>query len=128
MHKTCMKMKMRDPLRSAIIPLSLLMEMTNLLCSQHQKKEPAEEKRDPATNDGDVAPLVPPRPPPAAPVRRKKGPPIWQDPTATLEQEVSGDSRERAEDASILGRNADSEALRNMINKLSEERNLRTFA
>ena len=29
-----------------------------------------------------------------APVRRRKGPPVWQDPTVTLEQEVSGNSRE----------------------------------
>ena len=38
MHKTRMKMKMRDPLRSGIIPLSLVIEMTNLLCSLHQGK------------------------------------------------------------------------------------------
>ena len=30
--------------------------------------------------------------------------PVWQDPAATLEHEVPKDSRERAEDASILGR------------------------
>ena len=66
------------------------------------RKEPAEERRDPASHDGDLAPLVPPRPPP--PARRRKGPPVWQDPTATLEQAVSGDSSERAEDASILGK------------------------
>ena len=38
---------------------------------------------------------------------------------------MSGDSRERAEDASILGKKAEGEALRNIINKLSDERNLR---
>ena len=42
-----------------------------------------------------------------------------------LEQEVSRDSRERAEDSSILGRKAEGEALRNITSKLSEERNLR---
>ena len=73
------------------------------------RKEPAEERRDPASHDGDLAPFVPPRPPPLA--RRRKGPPVWQDPTATLDQEVSGDSRERAEDASILGNKAEGEAL-----------------
>ena len=67
------------------------------------RKGPAEDRRYPAIDDGELAPLVPPRPPPAAPVRRRKGPPVWQDPTATLEQEVSADSRERAEDTSILG-------------------------
>ena len=55
----------------------------------------------------------------------EEGPPVWQDPTATLEQEVSGDSRERAEDASIFGRKAEGEALRNIVNKLPDERNLR---
>ena len=34
------------------------------------RKEPAEERRDPVIDDEDLAPLVPPRPPPAAPVRR----------------------------------------------------------
>ena len=89
------------------------------------RKEPAEERRARATDDGDLAPLVPPRPPPAAPVRRRKGPPVWQDPTATLEQEVSGDSRELTEHASTLGKKAEGETLRNIINKLSDERNLR---
>ena len=41
------------------------------------RKEPAEESRDPATDYGDLAPLVPSRPPPAAPVRRRSGPPVW---------------------------------------------------
>ena len=86
------------------------------------RKEPAEEMRDPAADDGDLTPLVPPRPPPAAPVQRRKGPPVWQDPTATLEQEMSGDSRERAEDASILGRKAEGETLRSVVNILSDER------
>ena len=52
------------------------------------KKEPAKEMRDPATDDGDLAPLVPPRPPSAVPVRRRKRPPVWQDPIATLEHEA----------------------------------------
>ena len=55
----------------------------------------------------------------------EKGPPVWQDPTATLEQDVPGNSRERSEEVSILVRNPDGEALRNIINKLSDERNLR---
>ena len=52
---------------------------------------------------------------------------MWQDPTATQEQEVSRDSRERAEDTSILGTKTEGEALRNIMNKLSEERNYRTI-
>ena len=55
----------------------------------------------------------------------EKKPPVWQDPTATLEEEMSGNSRERSEDVSILGRKAEGEALRNLINKVSDERNLR---
>ena len=43
-----------------------------LLVQPAPRKEPAEERRDPATNDGHLAPFVPPRPPPAAPVRRRK--------------------------------------------------------
>ena len=40
---------------------------------------------------------------------------------------MSRDSRELAEDTSILGRKAESEDLRNITSKLSEERNLRDF-
>ena len=52
------------------------------------RKEPAEEKRDLDTDDEDLLPLVPSRPPPDAPVRKRKGPPVWQDPAATLEHDV----------------------------------------
>ena len=53
------------------------------------RKKSAQEKRDPDTDDEDLSPLIPPRPTPAAPVRkRKKGPPALQDPAATLEHEV----------------------------------------
>ena len=52
------------------------------------RKEPAEERSEKATDDEDLVPLVPPRLRPAAPVRERKGPPVRQDPTATLEQEV----------------------------------------
>ena len=55
------------------------------------RKEPLEEGRDQAIDDEDLAPLVAPRPsrpPQAAQRQKKKGPPVWQDPTATLEQEV----------------------------------------
>ena len=38
------------------------------------------------------------------PLRRRKGPPVWRDPSATLEQDVSGTSRERSEGASSLGK------------------------
>ena len=44
-----------------------------------------------------------------------------------MEHEVPKDSRERAEDNSIWGRKAEGEALRNIISKLSEERNLRVL-
>ena len=37
---------------------------------------------------------------------------------------MSGNPRDRSEEVSILGRNPDGEALRNIINKLSDERNL----
>ena len=38
---------------------------------------------------------------------------------------MSGNSRERSEEGSILGKNRDGEALRNIINKVSDERKLR---
>ena len=53
------------------------------------RKELAEERRDLDNDDEDLLPLVPPRPPPAAPVPKRKGPPVWLEPAATLEQEVS---------------------------------------
>ena len=89
------------------------------------RKEPAQERRDPATDNEDVLPLVAPILPSAAPMRKRKGPPVWQDPTATLEQEVSRDLRRQAEDTSTLGKKAEVEAPRNIISKMSEERNLR---
>ena len=89
------------------------------------RKEPVEERRDPATDDEGLLPLVTPRLPSAVPVRKRKGPPVWEDPTATLEQQVSRDSREREEETSISGSKAEGEALRKIINKLSDERNLR---
>ena len=58
-------------------------------------------------------------------MRKRKGPPVWQDPAATLEHEVSKDSRDRTEETSISGRKAEGEALRNIMSKLSEERFLR---
>ena len=53
------------------------------------RKEPAEGRRDPATDDEDLLPLVPPRLLSAAPETKRKGPPVWQDAAATLEQQVS---------------------------------------
>ena len=58
------------------------------------RKELVKEKRDLDTDDEDLLPLVRPRQTPAAPVRKKKGPPVWQDSAAALGQEVSKDSRE----------------------------------
>ena len=40
------------------------------------RKEPAKEKRDPASDDEDYLPLVPPGLPSAAPVKKRKGPPV----------------------------------------------------
>ena len=88
------------------------------------RNEPAEERRDLATDDEDFPPLVPPRQPSAAPVIKKKISSM-EGSNCFLEQEVSRDSCERAEDASILGRKSECEALRNIISKSSEERNLR---
>ena len=92
-----------------------------------RRKEPLEEGRDQAIDDEDLAPLIPPRPsrPPETAQRQKRGPPTWQDPTAILEQQVSRDSREREEKTSILVKKSEGEALRNIINKLSDKRNVK---
>ena len=79
-------------MRSGIISLSLNDGDDQPRVQPAPRKEPAEERRDPATDDGDLVPLVPPRPPQAAQATEEKGPPVWQDPTAILEQEVSRDS------------------------------------
>ena len=39
------------------------------------------------------------------PFRRRKGPPVKRDPSATLEQDVPGTSRERSQRVSSLGKN-----------------------
>ena len=66
------------------------------------RKEPLEEGRDQAIDDEDLAPdLLRPHSD-----RRKRGPPV-----SILEQEVSRDSRERAEESSILVKKAEGEAL-----------------
>ena len=59
------------------------------------------------------------------PLRRRKGPPVWRDPSVTLEQDVSGTLRKRSEDVSSLGKKKDSEALQKIINKLLDVRNLK---
>ena len=81
--------------------------------SSKKKKKLVKEKCDPAADHRIPAPV------------RREGPPIWQDPSATLEQDVSQNLRERPEEVSILDRKADGEALRNIVNKLSDERNSR---
>ena len=50
---------------------------------------------------------------------------IWRDPSATLEQDVSGTTRERSEDVPTLGKNSDGETLQKITNKLSDVRNLK---
>ena len=59
------------------------------------------------------------------PIQRRKGPPVWRYPSATLEQDVSGTSRERSGDVSGLDKNANGEALQKIINKLLDVRNLK---
>ena len=56
---------------------------------------------------------------------KKKRTSSWRDPSAPAEPHASTNSRERSEEGSILGKNPNGEALRNTINKLLDERNLR---
>ena len=60
-------------------------------------------------------------------VTKKKRTSVWQDPSATLEQDVSGSSRERSEDVSSLDKNSDGEALQKITNKLSDVRNFKVY-
>ena len=49
------------------------------------RNKTSEERRDQTADDEDLPPLVPPRLSPVAPLRKRKGPSVWQDPTSTLE-------------------------------------------
>ena len=68
------------------------------------RQKPTEKQRHTAVDDGGLAPLVPPRPSPVGPLRKRKGPPTKQVPTATLEQEVTKNSCERTDDVSTLSK------------------------
>ena len=75
------------------------------------RKEPAEERRDPATGDTSA---------------KKKTTASMARPNCHAgSRGVRGHSLERAEDVSTSGRKAEGEAPRNLISKLSDERNLR---
>ena len=84
------------------------------LVQPSSRKEPVKEKRESAAERRTCANLL-----------KRKGRPVWRDPSATLDQDVSGNSRERSEEVSILGKNPDGEALSKVINELLDERNLR---
>ena len=107
MHKTCMKMKMK---------------MINHLCGQHQGRNLLKRSVTQIlmTKISYLRFLQDRRQ--LLQCEEEIGPPVWQDPAATLEQEVSRDSRERAED---LDKKTDGEALRDVVNQLSDEGNLR---
>ena len=111
-----MKMMTINLLFVQIVLLFVKMKMVNLWCDHHQGQSFFffQKKSESAAERGIPTPL-----------RSRTGPPVWRDPSATLEQDVSGNSRERSEEVSILSRVPDGEALRNIINKLSDERNLR---
>ena len=102
---------MMDPLRVRIIPLSLTMKMTNLLCSQHQER---------LWKKGVTQVLMTETLHQCAEERDIQ---YGKASTSKLEQDVSGNSRERSKNVSILGRKAEGEVLRNIVNKLSGERN-----
>ena len=87
------------------------------------RKEPAKEKSDLCTDDEDLLPLVPPRLPPEAPVRKKKK----KNSTGGFScyTGTSGTHGTRASEQKIPQFGAQSEALGNIINKLFDERNLR---
>ena len=86
-----------------------------------KRNEPHEEGCDQAVDDEDFALLVSSRPLETAHQQKRKGPPVWQDPTAILEQQASRDSREREEEMLIWAKSQKGDALRNIINKLLDE-------
>ena len=59
-------------------------EDDKFLVQAASRKELVKEKRESAAERRTPSPL-----------RRRKGPPVWRDPSATLEQDVSGNSGER---------------------------------
>ena len=89
------------------------------------RKKTAKTKRDLDTDDEDLLPLVPPRLPPAAPVRKRKLPPVWQDPAATLDMRYQ---KTRASEQKIPQFWAEEQKVKPYVtffSKLSDERNLR---
>ena len=84
------------------------------LVQPSSRKEPVKEKRESAAERRTCANLL-----------KRKGRPVWRDPSTTQDQDVSGNSREGSEEVSILGKNPDGEALSKVINKLLDERILR---
>ena len=88
--------------------------LINLWCHLHQEK-----------NQWKTSVNLPPHADFPHQLRRRKGPPVWRDPSATREQSVSGTSRERSEDFSRLGKNYDGDALHKITNKLLDVRNLK---
>ena len=79
--------------------MKMKMRITKPLVHPTTRKEPLEDGRDQTIDDEDLAFLVPRRPPETEQRKKRKGPPVWQDPTATLEQQVvQGFARVRRRD------------------------------
>ena len=91
--KNWMTTKMKNPLIRPDRAAVFVGEDDKLLVQRASREEKVEEKRE-AVVYRKVPELL----------RRRKGPPVWRDPSVTLEQDVSGTSRERSE-VSILGKN-----------------------
>ena len=105
-HQGVMKMTINLLFVQIALPI-LKTNMISLLVQPPSRKEPVKEKRESAAERRTPAQLL-----------NRKGPPVWRDPLATVEQDVSGNSRERSEELSILGNNPVGEALRTVINRL----------
>ena len=108
-----MTTKMTNLLSTQIVlpVLKKEMKITNLWCNLHPGKKKL--KRESSAIRRVPTPL------------RRKGPPVWRGPSATLEQNVSGTSREQSQDVSSLGKKSDGEALQKIVNKLQDVRNLK---
>ena len=105
-HENWTKMKMINLLFCQTALPTLKTKMISLWCNLHQEKNRWKKSVNLLQNA--EFPTE---------VRKRKGPPVWQDPSTSLEQHVS------SEEVSTWGKNPNGEALRSIENQLSDKRN-----
>ena len=89
------------------------------MCSQHQRKKPAEESRDPATDDGDLMHLGSSKTTASCTSAKKKRTASMAGPncyTGTMRYQKKRASEQKM--TSILGKKEEGETLRNIIEQV----------